>query len=265
MTVAGLMLGIVGILIGLYFGLYPRSPEPVIGKPVSTKGGRNPVPLFHGKSFTRVHETELILFSIQAAIKYASELKDNSPIVLLGSARNINYCASSYAMPRAGVYRCVIQSNGINTIADPCFGIDKGDVECQIPNGIIGLVNVSNLANIRTYHPSLSEVGKHYPFRLTLDNGMICTWNWLAFRGHTGGGWICTNPLRAIELEPVRYHQFLTGRDALGYNGALVRGTNYMYYAEDLAQGNQSTWSILLESPNNLGVFHRVSVEQAWY
>jgi hypothetical protein len=159
----------------------------------------------------------------------------------------------------------VVQVNGINTIADPCFGVDKGQVECQLPGGPLGLLNVINVTNPKAYNPSLSELGHVYPFRLLLDNGMACTWNWLPFMGHTGGGWICAIPLARIELRPVRGHQLLFGRYALNYNGALVVGTNNLYYAEDLVQDSQSTWSVLLEGPNNPGVFNRESVTQAWY
>lgn len=76
---------------------------------------------------------------------------------------------------------------------------------------------------------------------------------------------ICAIPLKVIELRPVRGHKLLLGRDALNYNGALVAGTNNLYYAEDLVQGSQSTWSVLLESPNTPGVFTRESVTEAWY
>jgi hypothetical protein len=153
----------------------------------------------------------------------------------------------------------------MNTIADPCFGAGKSQVECQLPGGLLGLLKVINVTNPKQYHPSLSELGHVYPFRLLLDNGIACTWNWLPFMGHTGGGWICGIPLAEIELQPVRGHQFLFGRDALNYNGAFVAGRNNMYYAEDLAQGKQSTWSVLLEAPNDPGVFTRESVTQAWY
>jgi hypothetical protein len=168
-------------------------------------------------------------------------------------------------MRRTGVYRCEIQVNGINTIADPCFGVDKGQVECQLPGGIFGLLNVVNVVNPRAYQPSLSEVGPQYPFRLELDNGMTCTWNWLPVMDHSGGEWICAPPLAEIEFEPVLNHKFLYGRDALNYNDAFIKGAQLISYAEKLAQGSQSTWSVLLESPNSPGVFNRVSVTQAWY
>ena len=141
-------------------------------------------------------------------------------------------------MRRTGVYRCEVQANGINTIADPCFGVDKGQVECELPNGTFGLFSVANITNPRPYHPSLSEVGPQYPFRLTLDNGMTCIWNWLPFMDRTRGGWICANPTAPIQFQPVRGRQFIKGRDALNYNGVLVSGTHYIYYAEDLSQGS---------------------------
>jgi hypothetical protein len=265
MTIAGLAVGIAGVGISLYFGLWPSSPGPVIGKPIpTTTGGQNPTPLFRGRSCTSVQQTELILYSLDNAVKCASPLK-GTPIIVIGSSKPTSYCASSYVMPRTGAYRCEIQVDGINTIADPCFGVDRGQVECELPNGTFGLLNVINIGNPKPYRPSLSEVGRRYPFRLELANGLSCTWNWLPFIGHTGGGWVCGNPRASIEFQPVRYHRFLKGRDALYYNGALVTGTNYMSYAEDLAQGSQSTWSVLLEGPNNPGRFHRVSVAQAWY
>ena len=168
------------------------------------------------------------------------------------------------------MYRCEIQADGIDTIADPCFGLGKEQMYgyamvCDLPGGYFTLLKVISPANPRPYHPSLSEVGPQYPFRLKLYNGMTCSWNWLPFIGHTGGGWICVNPLSAIEVQPIRDRQFLWGRDALNYNGAFVTGRPWMYYAEDLAQGSLSTWSVLLEGPNNPGIFSRVSVAQAWY
>jgi hypothetical protein len=264
MTVAGLVVGIASIVIGLYFGFWPRSPEPVIGKPIpTTTGGRNPVPLFNDQSCANVQGTELVLYSLNNVLNCGSLMQ--GAVMHLGISQPESYCASSYVMPRQGVYRCAVQVNGMDTIADPCFGVDKGQVECELPDGLFGLLNVITVISSKPYQPSLSEVGRQYPFRLELDNGMTCTWNWLHFMGHTGGGWICAIPLAEIELRPVHNHQFLFGRDALNYNGALVAGTNNIYYAEDLVQGSQSTWSVLLEGPNNPGVFQRVSVTQAWY
>ena len=260
-TVASVVLAVVGIGLTVYFGLWPSSPGPVTGSPIPTSGGQNPTPLFHGQPCASVQGTTLILYKLQNAVNCASPVK-GTPIIVLGSSKPTSYCASSYAMPRPGVYRCEIQVDGINTIADPCFGVDKGQVECELPNGTFGLLNVVNITNPRPYNPSLSE---RYPFRLELDNGMTCTWNWLHFMDHAGGGRICANPQAAIEFQPVRGHQFLKGRDALNYDGLLVAGTNIMSYAEDLAQGSQSTWSVLFEGPNNPGIFRRVSVAQAWY
>src|SRR5579859_3717864 len=192
--------------------------------------------------------------------------------MILTPFQDKSYCANSYVLQRPGVYRCVIQADGTNTIADPCFGLEKGSVEigkssveCEITASTFGLLADISGVNSKPYQPSLSEIGRQYPFRLELDNGMTCTWNWLPFMGHAGGGWICANPLDAIELLPVKGHQFLFGRSALNYNGALVTGANNMYYAEELAQGSESTWSVLLEGPGNTGIFQRVSVAQAWY
>lgn len=69
MTVAGLVLGVAGLGVGLYFGLSTSSPEPVIGKPIPAMGGQNPTPLFQGRPSAHVNETELILYSLKAAIK----------------------------------------------------------------------------------------------------------------------------------------------------------------------------------------------------
>ena len=111
-------------------------------------------------------------------------------------------------MPRPGVYRCEIQVDGINTIADPCFGVDKGQVECELPNGTFGLLNVVNITNPRPYNPSLSE---RYPFRLELDNGMTCTWNWLHFMDHAGGGWIAQIPKQQSNFSQSGAINFLKG------------------------------------------------------
>jgi hypothetical protein len=265
--IASLAIGVVSLAVGLYFGFWPRSPEPVIGKPIpTTTGGKNPAPLLKGQPCVTVQDTAIILYNLRNAVNcaYYTQIQ-KPPVIVLGTGKPESYCAKSYVIPRPGAYRCVVQVNGINTIADPCFGVDKGQVECQLPSGLLGLLNVINVSNPKLYNPSLSEVGHVYPFRLLLDNGMACTWNWLPFMGHTGGGWICAIPLAEIELQPVRGHQLLFGRDALNYNGALVTGRNNLYYAEDLAQGSQSTWSVLLEGPNNPGVFTRESVTQAWY
>ena len=263
--IASLLLGIVGVGLTLYFGLWSSSPEPVIGKPIpTTTGGQNPASLFDGQHCASVQGTTIILYNLENVLNCASLVK--GPMrMLLGTSQPESYCANSYAMPRPGVYRCVVQVNGINTIADPCFGVTRGQVECQLPNGIFGLLYVINITDPRPYDPSLSELGRQYPFRLELDNGMTCTWNWLPFMGHTGGGWICTPPLAGVDFEPVRENKFLEGRNALNYNGAFVIGKQYIYYAEDLAQGSQNTWSVLLEGPDNPGIFNRESVTQAWY
>jgi hypothetical protein len=246
--IASLLLGVVGVALTLYFGFWPRSPEPVIGKPIpATTGGKNPAPLLKGQPCVTVQDTAIILYNLRNAVNcaYYTQIQ-KPPVIVLGTGKSESYCANSYVIPRPEAYRCVVQVNGINTIADPCFGVDKGQVECQLPGGLLGLLNVINVGNPKLYNPSLS-------------------WNWLPFMGHTGGGWICAIPLAEIELQPVRGHQLLFGRDALNYNGAFVAGRNNMYYAEDLAQGSQSTWSVLLEAPNNPGVFTRESVTQAWY
>lgn len=267
MTVASLAIGIVSLGATFYFGLWSNSPGPVTGKPIpTTTGGQNPTPLFRGQQCANVQKTEIILFSLQSVLSCASPLKFPAVMVFGSSNKRISYCASSYAMRRPGVYRCEIQVNGgVNTIADPCFGLHGWQVECELPDGSFGLLDVVNIDNVRPYHPSLSEVGPQYPFRLELDNGMTCTWNWLPFMDHTGGGWICAAPLAIIEFQPTRDHQLLKGRDALNYNGWYIRGTSDMYYAEDLTQGSLSTWSVLLEGPNNPGIFTRESVAQAWY
>ena len=265
MSLGGLAIGVVGLAVTLYSVLSPSSPEPIIGKPIpTTAGGKNPGSLFNGQQCAAVQGTELVLFSLDNVLNCGGYQKKDA-VAGFGLGKPESYCASSYAMPRQGVYRCEIQVNGINTIADPCFGLDENHVDCELPGSLFGILNVVNTLSSKPYQPSLSEVGRQYPFRLELNNGMTCTWNWLPFMGHTGGGWICGVPLAEIELQPVRGHQFLFGRNALNYNGALVTGTASMYYAEDLAQGNQSTWSVLLEGPNNPGIFQRVSVTQAWY
>jgi hypothetical protein len=268
MTIGGLFLAVVGIVLTLVFGLWSSSPEPVIGKPIpATTGGKNPAALFQDQPCANEQGTAIILYSLRNAVTcpFYSQLK-KPPVLHLGTPQTESYCASgSYVIPRPGVYHCVIQVNNINTIADPCFGVSKGQVECQLPDGIFGLLNVINVANPKPHNPSLSELGHVYPFRLLLDNGMACTSNWLSFMGHTGGGWICAIPLRVIEFRPERDNKLLYGRDALNFKGAFVAGTNNLYYAEDLIQGNQSTWSVLLESPDNPGVFTRESVTEAWY
>jgi hypothetical protein len=266
MTLASLVVGIIALGVGLYFGIWPRSPGPVTGKPVPTSsGGINPAPLFHGQRAAKVHETQLILFSAEHAIKYGSEQKGEPVVGILGDFKRGSYCAASHALPQTGAYRCVLQAEGINTIADPCFGIDSRQLECQLPDGIFGLVNIRGSIRIKIYHPSLSEVGRQFPFRLELSNGLYCTWNWLPFHGHHGGGWICTKPSAAIEFRPVRGNRFLKGREALRYDGALVTGAQLIYYAQSLAQGSRATWSVLFERPNQPGIFRRVSVAQAWY
>jgi hypothetical protein len=263
MTVASLLVAIVGTGATFYFGLWSSSPAPVTGKPVPAVGSKSPPPNFNGRSTIRMHGTLRILYSLDNAVKFASP--KGKTIVMLGPVKPTSYCGNSFAMPRTGVYRCVIHNNGIDTIADPCFGVDKHQVECEIPNGSIGLVGVINIVHPKRYRPYLPAHSRPYPFRLVLDNGMTCTWNWLPFRSHQGGGWICSRPQAAIELHPVRGHRFLSGRAALNYNGALITGTKLMYYAEHLTSGNRNTWSVLLEGPSTPGVFQPVRVTQAWF
>ena len=171
---------------------------------------------------------------------------------------------------KSGVYRCEITKYDRTSIADPCFGETEGLVMCEIPNGVLALVKILGPSHPRTYHPSLSEVGRVYPWRLKLANGLVCSWNWLNWQGHDGGGWICVKvvvpPTKdMVGFAPAWNQQLLTGRAALHYNGGEIIDTSAIYYAERLDQGSQSTWSVLLESPGNFGVFTRVDVAQAWY
>jgi hypothetical protein len=266
MTLTALIGLLVGVC-GLYFELFPRPSEFVAGKPISTEGGHDPKALFGNSAGARIHETEIVLFSALATIKYASTSWFGLPtgVLFLGKAGHRSYCSRSYVLRRAGAYRCVIQSGEVNTIADPCFGLSEISLICQAPDGLMGFVTPANLPDLKTYHPSLQEIGKEYPFHLQLDNGMTCAWNWLPVYGHDKGGWFCAIPPKTIEVQPARNRALLFGPSALNYNSELLADTNNVYYAEDLAQGAQNTWSILLEAGNNIGVFHRVSVAQAWY
>ena len=224
----GLVLAVVGIALAVFFGIQSHSPTYIVGPPIPVKGGQNPASLFHGKPTGRVHETDLILYSLTAAVKYASPF-DKGVVTILGiGPKQTSWCASSYVIPnRRGVYRCEITSGHTTTIADPCFGVDRGQVMCQIPAGTISLVNVISPLHPYAYRASLSEIGRQYPWRMKLANGMTCSWNWLPLRGHHGGGWMCVKALNNnVIIAPAQNDKLLTGRSALRYNAALVLGTN---------------------------------------
>ena len=47
--ITSLLVGVVSLLVALYFGLWPRPSGPVIGEPIpTTMGGQNPNSLFRG-------------------------------------------------------------------------------------------------------------------------------------------------------------------------------------------------------------------------
>lgn len=265
-------IGALGLLAGVFFGVLPyiqsQPPTYIIGPPIPAKGGQSPVPLFHNKPSARVHETQLILYSFDNAVKYGTSFAKGPAVTVLNlGLKQTSWCTGSNVLSRRrGVYRCEITSGSTTVMADPCFSAGKASMNCQVPGGSISYVNVMSPSHLHPYHASLSQIGRQYPWRLTLANGMVCSWNWLPFRGHQGGGWICLRaPNTGLRIAPARDHKLVTGHGALRYNSALVFGINTMYYAEKLVQRNRRTWSVLLEGPNNLGVFHRVSVSQAWY
>lgn len=265
-------IGALGLLAGVIFGVLPyiqsNSPTYIIGPPIPAKGGQSPVPLFHNKPSARVHETQLILYSFDNAVKYGTSFTKGPAVTVLNlGPKQTSWCTGSNVLShRRGAYRCEITSGSTTAMADPCFSAGKKSMNCQVPGGSISYVNVMGPSYLNPYHASLFQIGRQYPWRLTLANGVVCSWNWLPFRGHQGGGWICLKaPNTGLRIAPARDRKLVTGRSALRYNSVLAFGINTMYYAEKLVQGNRRTWSVLLEGPNNLGVFHRVSVLQAWY
>jgi hypothetical protein len=268
MQILGLAIAIISVALAVFFYVSPVPPAPLPTRPIPTSsGGENPTRLFNGRRSAYVQSTKLVLYSLNAVVNNAGpNIKGRGVVMVIGNPMAPGaYCASSYVLRRPGAYRCVIQTSAYNTIADPCFGVDARQVECQLPDGEIGLVGVFNPVHPRPYHPSLSEVGRQYPWHLELANGLNCSWNWLPFRGHHDGGWICAEPLASIEFLAARSGKLLNGPGALNYTSALIMGTHFIYYAEDLAQGTRNTWSVLLEDPGNPGVFRREQITQAWY
>jgi hypothetical protein len=263
----GFAIGSLSIVVAIIAYYFTRSSTATTPLPTSSQRAQNPVPLFHGKFSTHVHRTKLVLYSLSAVIYNAGkQVRGKGVVSVIGNPLDpSSYCAGSRVLGRVGAYRCIISTAGLHTIADPCFGVDKAQVECQLPSGAIGLVGTSSPIRPRQYHASLAEIGRQYPWHLELANGLNCAWNWSNFREHHGGGWICARTGAPIEFHPEGSSGELTGRNALNYNQASITGKKYIYYAEALVQGTRLTWSVLLENPGNPDVFMRVPVAQAWY
>ena len=126
-AIASLAIGVAGLAATFYFGFSPSSPEPVIGKPIPTAIGGRTRPLFRDRLCTSIQGTKIILYDFDNAVSCGEEVK--SGLIFLTPFQDKSYCANSYVLQRPGVYRCVIQADGTNTIADPCFGLEKGSVE----------------------------------------------------------------------------------------------------------------------------------------
>lgn len=136
-----------------------------------------------------------------------------------------------------------------------------------MPAGFMMKLTVDNPSHVENYNSSLSAAAHFYPWRLELANGLNCSWSWLKWRGqeHLHGGWICAKSTADITIAPGRNQRSYYGTDWSEINYMDLLDYQQAYYAEDLVQGEQDTWSVLLESPGNFGVFHRISVTQAWF
>jgi hypothetical protein len=255
----GGVIGVISLALALAFWLWPR-PAPGSLTVIPNKGGSSPSRYLHGKSSGRVADTAIILLSQKTASKHG-------PISHAGFKYTAR-CDSRYSiMPRPGAYMCILASGRNMDIGNPCFGIGPKQVVCEMPAGFMMAFDVDTPTHIKQYNSSLSVAAHFYPWRLKLANGLNCSWNWLEWRGHEHfhGGWICAKPTADITIVPGRNLHRYYGTKFSEVNSAGILDSQQAYYAEDLVQGGQRTWSVLLESPNNIGVFHRISVMQAWY
>jgi hypothetical protein len=257
--ITAIVLAVASIVLAVVFWWWPHSPpSPPF---TSTAGGKNPAQFFNGSSSAQVAATQLILFGNVSAANNAAV--DNS-----GPKVFKTYCAESHAIDSSGAYACIpVTPMGNPTdVMDPCFGIDAHEVICTSTGGDLQKLYVSTPGYIQEYRVGISAIGSRYPWRLTLANGMVCTWDWWDHQGHR---WLCEQKNQSgfvILLPMVNGNLTPTGANPLNFNEVFtMTSKSGLYYAEDLIQGQQSTWTALLESEANPGDYQRVDVAQAWY
>jgi hypothetical protein len=256
----GSVIGLISLAAGLAFWLWPRPASSNLAV-IPNKGGTSPSRYLHGKSLGQIADTAIILFSKSTADKYGA--------VNHAQFKYTASCDSRYSvMRRPGAYMCILATGDFRDIGNPCFGVGPKQVTCEMPAGFMMTLSVDSSNPIENYSSSLSVAAHFYPWRLELANGLNCSWSWLEWPGqeHFHGGWICAKSTAAITIAPgLRNHVRYYGTNFSEINYAEILDSQQAYYAEDLVQGEQDTWSILLEGPGNFGVFHRISVLQAWY
>jgi hypothetical protein len=166
-------------------------------------------------------------------------------------------------MPLRGAYTCVPVTPQGNPVyaADPCLSVDVHRVLCSV-NGNLFSYLVYKPTLLHKYEPSVSAIGNHYPWRLTLANGLTCSWDWW---GHIRGRWLCAPKSGGGVLVVPMINGKLVGHgdDPLKFNRLFTVSFPNVYYAAKLDQGQQSTWTVLLGVKP--GEYQRVNVAQAWY
>jgi hypothetical protein len=262
-ALASLVLAVVGLVFVVVPLLTSASPPNSLSI-VRNTAGPSPTRYLHGKPSAKIKDTNVIVFNQRTASKYGSVYH----LAVKYTARCDSQRSASF---QPGTYACLIISKGRPWVENPCFGIGPKQVICSDPIGTLTAYSVVSPTYIKKYNGSFSVGGHHLPWRLTLDNGLECSWNFLDFRGrpagygHSHGGWFCSNSKAGWLLEPESNgHQYF-GTKLSEIDAAFVSNMRQVYYAENLVQGDQRTWSVWLESPGDLEHFTPESVAQAWY
>jgi hypothetical protein len=250
-------IAVIGIALGTAFWWWPHSSSTSQFK--STAGGENPAAFFNGSTSAQVAATQLILFSKVSAAKNASV--DNSGPTVFKTT-----CHKSVVIGLPGTYQCVLVTPDGNPVGidDPCIGIDSHDVICAEGSGYLVKLHVSAPSSLLIYKAEVSAIGQRWPWRLKLANGMTCSWDWWDNHGQR---WLCTKSEGGVILLPELDGRLVgAGDNPLRFTQIFVlESKSGLYYASNLTQGQQSTWTILLESDANPGDYQHVAITQAWY
>lgn len=165
----GIAVAVVGVLIAAigvsadFFGW--RAAEAV----ESTREIFYPIPNSDPPNSDRLVSTKLEFFtpqSVQAVLDWTESSAEGQ-------------CRPSIVVTSPGAYSCVDLSSSDSALGvfDPCFTESEGVVLCSTMVGYYQRVQVSGDA-LQPFRPTSAEFDSRYPWRLELEDGSVCHWDW---------------------------------------------------------------------------------------